>query len=112
MRLKQLFHTLETLEMSDFATEKPCKQTESIQRKCNVPHVARNVWPSATCGPALYAPSLRTFFSSKQKNTFFILLSTRLSLSLYKIGGGSGEQTKKTLFHFALHSPFTIFVHR
>ena len=76
MRLKQLFHTLETLEMSDFATEKPCKQTESIQRKCNVPHVARNVWPSA----------LRTFFTHllfiKTKKTFFILLSTRLSLSL------------------------------
>ena len=106
MRLKQLFHTLETLEMSDFATEKPCKQTESIQRKCNVPHVARNVWPSA----------LRTFFTHlhfiKIKKTFFILLSTRLSLSLYKIGGGSGEQNKKNFFHFAPHSPFTIFVHR
>ena len=77
MRLKQLFHTLETLEMSDFATEKPCKQTESIQRKCNVPHVAR---VAQRFTHLLYAPSF--------------------------------HQNKKNFFHFALHSPFTIFVHR
>ena len=99
MRLKQLFHTLETLKMSDFATEKHYKQTGSrhfvmplrdpcffqvnyqqvphyssprvkIQRKCNVPHVAR------------VAQRFTHLLFIKTKKTFFILLSTRLSLSL------------------------------
>ena len=100
MRLKQLFHTLETLKMSDFATERHCKQTgsrhfvmplrdpcffRSIISRCRITaHQGLRFSENAMyrtllspCGPALYAPSLHL-----KKNTFFILLSTRLSLSL------------------------------
>ena len=87
--MKQLFHTLETLEMSNLATEKPYKQTGSRHivtpildlcffrsniSRCRVtthqgPRFCENAMYRtlfATCGPALYAPS----FSSKQKNPF------------------------------------------
>ena len=92
MRLKQLFHTLETLKMSDFATEKPCKQMgsrhfvmplrdlcffRSIISRCRITvHQGLRFSENAmyrtllACGSALYAPSLRTFFSSKQKKLF------------------------------------------
>ena len=99
MRLKQLFHTLETLKMSDFATERHYKQTgsrhfvmplrdpcffRSIISRCRITaHQGLRFSENAMYRTLLVWPSaLRTFFSSKQKNTFFILLSTRLSLSL------------------------------
>ena len=44
------------------------------------------------------------------KKLFFILLFSRLALSLEKIGCGSEEaKTKNVVFHFALLSPCTIF---
>ena len=99
MRLKQLFHTLETLKMSDFATERHCKQTgsrhfvmplrdpcffRSIISRCRITaHQGLRFSENAMYRTLLVWPSaLRTFFSSKQK----------------------------TLFPFALHSPFTIFI--
>ena len=94
IRLKQLFHTLETTvscAWNNCFIRLKHLRCRILQRKS--PVNKRRVFSEnamyrtllATCGPALYAPSLRTFFSSKQKKHFF---------------------------HFALHSPFTIFVHR
>ena len=48
--------------------------------------------------------------SWRLKKLFFILLFSRLALSLEKIGCGSEEaKTKNVVFHFALLSPCTIF---